>query len=142
MSNKSLNKGKAGEREFCMTLSSLTGLQLERNLEQTRSGGHDISLASGNSHNEVTRQINKFAIEVKRYARAQPGDISRWWKQAVQQADRVNRLPMLAYRLDRERWQCMVHIGRCRTEDMTGCIRMDISLFAELLKNGHTIFDE
>ncbi len=143
MSGKSINKGKCGEREFCIQLGCLTGLALVRNLDQTREGGHDVKLAGDqDEQKDILEQLDQFAIEVKRYAIAKPNDINRWWQQAVQQSDRVAKQPMLAYRLDRERWQCMVHIGQCKTEDITGCIRMDIALFAELLKNGSTILDD
>jgi len=91
---------------------------------------------------DMVQQLDKFAIEVKRHGKARPNDIGQWWKQAVRQADKVDKMPMLAFRLDRERWQCMLHIGRCKTEDITGCIRMDIALFAEFLKNGKIIFDD
>lgn len=68
-------------------------MPVERNLIQTRDGGHDlIGLAP-------------FAVEVKRAKRA---TLPAWWRQAHEQALAINMEPALAYRLDRQYWRVRV----------------------------------
>ena len=99
MSKKNRDKGAAGEREFIRLIENLTGgaVKLKRNLEQARSGGDDCL-----GH-------DVFSFEIKRYAVAKDGDISKWWQQAV--ANRGNKSPALAYRIDFQRWRVMIHPG-------------------------------
>jgi hypothetical protein len=92
----SRNKGAAGEREALKALGAELGISLTRNLQQTREGGADCLVVKG------------FAIEIKRQER-----LSRpaWWRQACEQADRVGVEPMVLYRLNREPWRALIHIG-------------------------------
>lgn len=139
MSKKSLLKGKAGEREFCKELSKLVGISvLTRNLEQPRSGGHDLKMKGVEIDKEhaFVRRLDEFSIEIKRYKTCCHSDISSWWRQASDQANRIGKNPMLAYRLDHQSWKCLVHIGNFETTDVRGCITMEIELFADLLRNG------
>ena len=64
-------------------------VDMTRNLEQVRSGGHDLN---GLPH---------FSIEVKRQENL---SINTWWKQACDQAEGINRIPVLAYRQSRKEW--------------------------------------
>ena len=70
----SRTKGARGEREVLKLLGEELGIDLQRNLVQTREGGADCLCVRG------------FAIEIKRQER-----LSRptWWRQACEQAARV-----------------------------------------------------
>lgn len=94
MSAMSRTKGAAAEREVLKLLGAELGESLTRNLSQTREGGADCICIRG------------FAVEVKRQER-----LSRpaWWRQAVEQAQRVGAEPMLLYRRSREQWQAFIH---------------------------------
>ena len=99
MSGKgSRTKGASAERELIKLLEDHLGdivhqqnLSLQRNLEQTRSGGHDVI------------GLDDIAIEVKRQERLQ---LKAWWNQAVEQAD--DHVPVLAYRQSRRPWRFIV----------------------------------
>jgi len=87
-------KGAAAEREVLKLLGEELGQMLTRNLTQTREGGADCLAVKG------------WAIEVKRQER-----LSRpaWWRQAVEQAQRVGAEPMLLFRRSREEWTAWIH---------------------------------
>lgn len=92
-------KGKSAERELINILKAHLpqyANDLERNLEQTRNGGHDILGLPG------------WAIEVKRYAKVTQGDLIGFWSQACEQARKDGGRPALAYRLDRQDWRVIV----------------------------------
>ena len=82
------NKGSEGERELARLLVGWAGpqrgLDLKRNLEQTRGGGHDL----------VGLEAYGMAVECKR---VEQKNINSWWSQAVRQAkqagDRRRTLP-------------------------------------------------
>lgn len=97
-------KGAAGEREFLRLLGGELGVALARNLVQTREGGADCLEVVG------------FAIEVKRVQ-----SLSRpmWWAQAREQAARVSADPMLAYRRNREPWNCFIHTAEGKYREGT-----------------------
>ena len=83
-------KGAKGEREFLNKLSELMGIEkLGRNLTQTRSGGCDCIELPG------------LAIEVKR---AKKPLFTQWMNQAIENAETLGCVPILAYRLDRQEW--------------------------------------
>lgn len=90
------NKGAAGERELARLLSDHLGQAVARNLEQSRSGGHDLTGTDG------------WSIEVKRQERL---NISAWWAQAVVQAEKTKTRPALAYRQSRRSWRFMVRLS-------------------------------
>jgi hypothetical protein len=91
------NKGANGELEAARLLTgwaALVGvnLSLERNLEQVRSGGADITGVPG------------MEIEVKRQENL---NIPTWWKQVNAAADRTNKQPLLMWRQNRGKWNFM-----------------------------------
>ena len=73
-------------------ISEATGIEVKRNLVQTREGGFDSS-------------VGRFAIEVKRQENL---DFTSWWDQAVKQAEIAKLMPMLAYRKSRYPWRVRV----------------------------------
>lgn len=91
--NTSRRKGAAAERELLRLLGDELGVVLQRNITQTRGGGADCLELSG------------FAVEIKRQER-----LSRpaWWRQAVEQAERVGLEPIVFYRRSREPWAALV----------------------------------
>lgn len=101
----SRNKGAAGEREFANVIQNELGVSLIRNLEQSRSGGHDLIIQGECS---ISARLNRFAIEVKRYRQATDGLISEWWQQTIEQAERANKTPLLAFRGDRQQWRIVI----------------------------------
>ncbi len=91
MGAKSQIKGASGEREFCKVLGNLIGIDcLERNLEQRRSGGHDINVNQAARptllahERETLDRLNQLAIEIKRHRSATGADIGQWWSQTCQ----------------------------------------------------------
>jgi Holliday junction resolvase len=93
----SRNKGAQVEREFALIAKESCGWSLVRNLEQSRSGGHDLTGLPG------------WAIEVKARAdRPGPVELEQMWKQTVDQAIRANARPILALKVNRRGWTCYV----------------------------------
>lgn len=92
-------KGHDGERELARLLRHHLGTDVRRNLEQTRSGGHDLEVAG-------------FALEVKRAATVTEAKVRTWWRQALAQAERARLTPALAYRADRQPWAVRVPLAR------------------------------
>lgn len=95
-------KGSHGERELAALLTGWAGLagvrlDLYRNLEQTRGGGHDI----------VGLEPYGLAVEVKR---VEANAVEAWWRQAVKQAEAVQCAPLLAHRRNRQRWSFRVRV--------------------------------
>lgn len=96
MGSKSRNKGAAGERELILEIEQWTGIRLERNLSQAFGGGHDLI------------GLDHWAIECKRYASISNADKATFWKQAVEQAARVGKIPAVCFRQDRDQWRVLV----------------------------------
>lgn len=125
-------KGAAGEREFIKEISGYLGEEavapLKRNLEQTRTGGHDIVGLDG------------WAIEIKRYREVKEGDIAKFWEQAEEQAKRVGCVPALAYREDFNSWRVRIPLKYLRAEmewegvDWTA--EVSLEAFAALVREG------
>lgn len=93
-------KGATGEREVAALLTAWAseagvGLDLIRNLEQTRGGGHDL----------VGTEQYGLAIEVKR---VEANGLNVWWAQAVRQAEQVGCAPVLAHRRNHQPWRFRV----------------------------------
>lgn len=103
----SRTKGAAAEREFAGLIHDHLGIKLIRNLEQTRSGGHDL-IIHPDEQGVVVEGLDKFALEIKRYAQATPALIKGWWGQAQEQAEDINKQPALAYRANQRDWIVMI----------------------------------
>lgn len=71
-------KGAAAEREFAALVFDQLGTKLARNLEQSRSGGHDLEAVGDGP---AALALRGFAIEVKRYGAITPALLSRFWTQ-------------------------------------------------------------
>jgi Holliday junction resolvase len=107
MSINSRQKGAGAEREFAGLIHDWSGVRLIRNLEQTRSGGHDL-IVHPDEVGSVADAFRKLAIECKRYQTATDAQIQKWWAQAVLQADQAGLKPVLAYRANRSPWRVVV----------------------------------
>ena len=103
----SRQKGAGAEREFAGLVHDWSGVRLIRNLEQTRSGGHDL-IVHPDEVGSVADAFRKLAIECKRYQTATDAQIQKWWAQAVLQADQAGLKPVLAYRANRSPWRVVV----------------------------------
>jgi hypothetical protein len=91
MKINSRTKGRSGEQEVATMLRAIPGMpKIERNQMQTAVGGADIL------------SVPSLAIEVKRCETLQ---LDNWWAQAVDQAKREKRLPVLIYRQSRHPWR-------------------------------------
>lgn len=118
----SRTKGKTAERELIGELKKLLPEELtnelSRNLDQTRSGGHDILGLDG------------WAVEVKRYAEFTPADMANCWQQTVDQARKVGARPALCYRADRREWRAVVNASDLMQVEVSSAYRftMDMSL--------------
>ncbi len=106
----SRTKGAGAEREVAGIIQEYAGVKLVRNLEQTRSGGHDLIVHSDES-GCVADAFRTLAIECKRYSSVTPGLIKRWWLQAVAQAEPLQLHPVLIYRADRQDWQAVAPLN-------------------------------
>lgn len=114
-------KGAEGERELARLLIGWAGpkqaLELTRNLEQTRSGGHDLVGLEGYG----------MAVEVKR---VETKSIAEWWRQAVRQAEKAgNLIPVLAWRQNRQPWRFRIRVWCYPCKD-----QLDIDLEGEEFK--------
>ena len=96
MPPKAITKGKSAERELAKLLGDRLGLELSRNLDQTRDGGYDLIGIPG------------IALEVKRCEKLA---INQWWQQALRQAENAGKTPVLAYRQSRKPWQFVVPLS-------------------------------
>lgn len=111
----SRNKGSAAERELAGLIHAETGIMLVRNLEQSRRGGHDLTLHP-DANGPVAAWLARFAIEVKRHHRATPALLRSWWAQTCEQAERCGLRPCLAYRGDRASWRLALPLCCLRPE--------------------------
>lgn len=101
----SRNKGAVVEREFAALAYEIAGHKLRRALEQCRSGGHDLEGLPG------------WAIEVKaRAERPGPVELEKMFKQAFEQAQRINGRPLLAVKVNRRGWICYVDAADLRPD--------------------------
>ena len=107
MAINSRTKGANGEREFAGLIHDHLGIRLVRNLEQSRSGGHDL-IIHPDEQGVVVNSLDRFALEVKRYAQAAPALIKGWWEQTRKQAKDINKTPALAYRVNQRGWVVIV----------------------------------
>lgn len=87
-----LNKGKAGEREFCKWIEDNLEFVAKRNLDQWREGGADV----------VT---DDFMFEVKR---REVLDLKSWWMQVKKAVKGTDKIPVVCYRQNRKKWQFLI----------------------------------
>ena len=99
----SRSKGKTGELELSGIIADRLGVKLTRNLAQSRAGGHDLECVTNDT--AMSAFFAMLAIEVKRSKTTTPAQRDSWWQQATDQAARAGRVPLLAYRKDREGWR-------------------------------------
>ena len=85
MANAAVSKGKRGERELALLLGEYLG---------------DIVVADPHGNGSDIQAIPGLAIEVKRQETL---NVRMWWAQATRQAESLNRIPVLAYRQNRQR---------------------------------------
>ncbi len=93
-----------GAHLVAKALEAELGVKLERNLEQSRNGGCDLRVLSDCV---IANRLNRFSIECKRYRQATDGLISDWWQRTLDQAEKANKTPLLAFRADRQQW-CII----------------------------------
>jgi hypothetical protein len=137
----SRRKGAAGEREFARALEDQVGLRLARNLEQSRQGGHDLTLPE-EATGPVAEALGRLAIECKRYATTPNGSLAQWWGQACRQAEAAGLWPALAYRPDRHPWRVRLPLAALRPDlfpvwrdaDLTA--DLPLPAFASLVREG------
>ena len=94
----SRNKGARGERLFSNAMFELTGIESQRNLEQSRNGGHDLVGLP-------------FAVEVKHYSTLTRSQIVGFWQQALVQSQECGLPPALAYKENRKPWKVRIPIA-------------------------------
>ena len=92
MGKSERTKGAAAERELAKILFEELGVEMKRNLNQTREGGYDLL------------GLN-LAIECKRREKE---DLGGWWRDAVKKAD--GKIPVLAYRASRQPWRFILPV--------------------------------
>lgn len=90
-----IKKGKAGEREAADWLYKEFNLSIkpERNLEQTRGGGHDLN------------GFQPLCIEVKRQETLAKRD---WWLQVTSAVTKEYSVPIVMYRQNRKKWKFLI----------------------------------
>ena len=118
MSINSREKGVGAEREFSRLVHDLTGVKLARNLEQSRSGGHDLDAVGDDPS---AQSLNRFAIEVKRYGKVTPAMLAAFWLQAQEQAVLAKKVPALAYRADRHEWRVILPLAEVNGDVFGQC---------------------
>jgi len=96
MSKSQRNKGASGERDVCNLIKEHLGVDVKRNLNQTREGGADIKMPP-------------FSIEVKRRARI--GNIYDWMVQS-QKSCSDGEKPIVICRADRRDWLVVMPISQ------------------------------
>ena len=103
-------KGASSEREFAGLIRDNLGVKLVRVLDQSRGGGFDLAPAP-NQEGPVVDALRGMAIECKRYGAITPHLMTRFWAQAVKQAEAAGLVPALAWRADRQPWRVTVPLS-------------------------------
>jgi len=105
-------KGQVGEREFAKIIEQAFGVECKRRINQTRDSGHDLDFID-------------YAVEIKR---AKKPNINSWWEQAYFNAKMVNKKPMLAYRLDNQKWKILLSYDEVlhRSEETSHYLTMEL----------------
>ena len=126
--NKKINskqKGNSGEREFIQEFKLVSGIELKRNYDQTAFGGHDIIVAKLDS--DLAKFIDdRYAIEIKRRKKITPADINVFWEQTVEQAKKIVRYPLLAFRQDYRPWRMLYPLMWYNDKTVDGTAEMSL----------------
>ena len=141
MSINSRAKGASAERKFAGLVQDWAGVKLIRNLEQTRSGGHDL-IVHPDEVGTVSDVFRHLAIECKRYQAVTEGSIQKWWAQAVVQAAGAGLIPVLAYRANRSPWRVVVPLALanpslCRSNHIDYTATLSVEGFCHLIAEVH-----
>lgn len=132
-------KGAAAERELAKRVEQELGVKLARNLEQSRSGGHDLEPVGESATAEALR---RFAIECKRHTAITPAKLADFWRQAEEQATKAGRVPALAYRADRQDWRICVPLSAVNNTvfgewgGVAWAAEMSVPAFCALVREG------
>lgn len=119
----SRTKGASFEREVSQAIYLHLGIEVRRNLDQTRDGGHDLI------------GLDPFAIECKRYRHITPAMKRQFWNQAVRQAADLNLIPVVVMRQDRGELRVMMSEGAIFPyADYRGVCEMGFELFAGIAR--------
>ena len=119
----SRTKGATFEREVARAIYDHLGIEVRRNLDQTRDGGHDLI------------GLSPFAIECKRYKTATLGIKRQWWKQAVTQAAALDLIPVVIYREDRGELRALMSEGIIfPMDDYRGVCEIGFELWAGIAR--------
>ena len=81
-------KGQNFERKVAKLFNQHFGLSVERNLQQSINGGDDLM------------GIPFFSVECKKH---NTKAIGTWWRQCIDQATKLNKMPVLIYELPRKK---------------------------------------
>lgn len=115
-------KGKKGEAEFCEWLRETLCFESapKNNLEQVRSGGGDVI------------EIAPYCFEVKRQEKL---DLFQAWSQCVEAAKALNRIPIVAFRKNRQKWQFLIPAYFLHTSFENGYVRLTEVVFRRWIVN-------
>jgi hypothetical protein len=123
----SRKKGATVEREFIALAYEYLGVRLKRNLEQCRSGGHDIDGLPG------------WAVEVKgRAVVPNNSEVYAMLVQARVQAQRVSARPALLLKVNHRGWTCYVDGADIRPDWWVpgkAWVALDIDDFFQMIKS-------
>lgn len=88
-------KGAAGEREAAQWLKTNLDLAAlpERNLEQVRSGGHDLI------------NVDPFCFEIKR---CETLSLRDWWVKTFNTARKEQLVPVVMFRQNKQKWEFLI----------------------------------
>jgi len=140
----SKQKGASSEREFAGLIHDHLGVKLVRVLDQSRAGGFDLAV-SPDQAGPVVETVRGLAIECKRYGNITPHLMTRFWSQAVRQAENAGLIPALAWRADRQPWRVTIPMswlaGMGTSMDMEFTATLGVEAFClavrELAGGGH-----
>jgi hypothetical protein len=140
MTINSRAKGASAELEFSNIIYQWAGIRLIRNLEQSRSGGHDL-IVHADEFGPVADSFRTLAIEIKRHSKVTPGLIKAWWAQAQQQAEHNELTPILAYRADRQDWQViaplhLINATMSRNMGLDSTCSVSVKGFCSIIRDG------
>ena len=129
----SRQKGASSEREFASLIFDHLGIKLVRVLDQSRGGGFDLAPAP-NQEGPVVDAVRGLAIECKRYGNITPHLMSRFWAQAVRQAEAAGLIPALAWRADRQPWKVTIPLcwlaGMGESKEIEYAVTLSVEGFA------------